>query len=372
MSTNEQITQATLNQLDADPNVRVPDHVKAMASVADELHKKAYAAMQQPAEPVAAPVEPQAPVASAQNEPEPQPTAAELAARAGEPQHEPAPTGDDFTGPADAQSLKDSEWARRYNSMQGRYQQAQRQIAGMQDQMSQLATELQRTQALITQQPQAQPQQQRGHDHEQLITDADREAYGDELIDLARRAALSTVAPELEVLREQNARLTARVSSTAKRELFMFMDGKLPEWRQINVSPEFKRWLLLPNVYTGQVRGQMLKAAVNGAEAPKVLALFSDFLREAQATGQSPQASQIEQQPAPRTPALELETLAAPGRARPASGDSQVPAEKPIYTRAQISKFYDDKRKGLYAHREAEAAAFEADLSLAQREGRIR
>lgn len=363
MSTTETIQPANLNQLDADPNVRVPDHVKAMASAADELHKQLYAQPQPEPEPQPQPV-------AQEPQPEPQPTAAELAARAGDPQPEPAPAGDDFTGPADAQALKDSEWARRYNSMQGRYQQAQRQIAGMQEQMTQLATELQRTQALITQQPQ--PQQQHGHDHEQLITDADREAYGDELIDLSRRAALAAVAPELEALREQNARLTARVGSTAKRELFMFMDGKLPQWRQINVSPEFKRWLLLPNVYTGQVRGQMLKAAVDGAEAPKVLALFSDFLREAHATGQQVTPTQVEQQQAPRTPAMELETLAAPGRARPASGDSQVPAEKPIYTRADISKFYDEKRRGLWAHRQAAADAFEADLTAAQREGRIR
>ena len=119
----------------------------------------------------------------------------------------------------------------------------------------------------------------------------------------------------------------------------------------------------------------MLNAAVAGADAPKVLQLFKDFLAEAAATGMQAPTAQVEQQveqPAPRTPAVSLETLAAPGRARPASGDSQVPTEKPIYTRAQISKFYDDSRKGLYAGREAEYRATEADMQAAQREGRIR
>jgi hypothetical protein len=49
-----------------------------------------------------------------------------------------------------------------------------------------------------------------------------------------------------------------------------------------------------------------------------------------------------------------------------------VPADKPIYSRADIAKFYDDKRRGLYAGRNADADNFEADLTAAQREGRIR
>jgi len=100
---------------------------------------------------------------------------------------------------------------------------------------------------------------------------------------------------------------------------------------------------------------------------------------EVAATGQTlqtPQAeqqvSQQQQQPVPRQAAVDLGTLAAPGRAKPASGDSQVPADKPFITRAQISKFYDDKRRGFYAGREAQAAQFEADLTVAQREGRVR
>jgi hypothetical protein len=263
--------------------------------------------------------------------------------------------------------------------MQGRYKALKTTVGSMEEQMSQLGQELVRTQQMVAQpqaQPYAAPQAPRGQDHGNLITEADREAYGDDLIDLARRAGREAVGPEMEALRAENARLTQRVTTTGKRELFATLDAQLPQWRNVNQSIQFKTWLRLPNVYTGQLRGKMLEAAVAGAEAPKVIQLFNDFLREATATGQMAPAARTEQQaapaPAPHTPALNLETLAAPGRARPASGDSQVSSDKPIYSRAQITQFYNDSRKGLYAGRDAEYRAMEADLQAAQREGRIR
>jgi hypothetical protein len=155
--------------------------------------------------------------------------------------------------------------------------------------------------------------------------------------------------------------------------LFDQVTSSIPNWREINRTTQWLSWLTLPNLYTGQIRQQMLNAAIAGAEAPKVIQLFRDFLAEAQATGQTFLPAQQEQPLAPRVAAVPLESLAAPGRARPASGDTTPQsAEKPIYSRADITRFYSDSRKGLYAGRDAEYRAREADLQLAQSEGRIR
>lgn len=369
-----------------DPNVRIPGHVAAGAAAAEELHRQHYPRdpnqgdapkkedLPQPPQPdpVNAKTPEQIAADAAEAEAARAAQAANFAAQQGEQQQEqhPAPSA------ADA-NVSAEEWRHRFLSMQGRFQAKVREVAGMEEQMSQLGRELVATQNLLQQQ-QAPTQEQiraRGGDHGNLITEADREAYGDELIDLARRAARESVTPELEQLRAQNQQLTQRVQSTGKRELFQQLDAQLPNWRKINTSVQFKSWLRLPNVYTGTLRGKVLEDAVAGAQAPKVIALFREFLAEANATGMqapAPQLEQQEHQPAPRAAAVDLETLAAPGRARPASGDTQVPSEKPIYTRAQISKFYDDSRKGLYAGREAEYRATEADFNAAQREGRIR
>jgi len=42
-----------------------------------------------------------------------------------------------------------------------------------------------------------------------------------------------------------------------------------------------------------------------------------------------------------------------------------------MYTQAQIARFSDDKRKGLYRGREAEVEAIERDIYQAQHEGRL-
>jgi hypothetical protein len=77
--------------------------------------------------------------------------------------------------------------------------------------------------------------------------------------------------------------------------------------------------------------------------------------------------------PAPREPAISLTSLAAPGRARPATGgNASLPADKPTYTRAQVKQLYEQHRKGAYVGREAEWARLEADFFTAQREGRYR
>ena len=117
----------------------------------------------------------------------------------------------------------------------------------------------------------------------------------------------------------------------------------------------------------------MLNTAFRAADAPRVIAFFKGFLNEEVATGQQP-APQPPASPQTRTAAVPLDTLAAPGRAKPATGadSTSAPADKPIITRAQIAAFYDQVRRGAYAGRDADKARDEAIIFAAQREGRTR
>jgi hypothetical protein len=58
----------------------------------------------------------------------------------------------------------------------------------------------------------------------------------------------------------------------------------------------------------------------------------------------------------------------APGRSRssPPAGQNQQ-----TYTTADISKFYDDVRKGVFKGRDEEKNRLERDIFSAQQEGRI-
>jgi hypothetical protein len=213
-----------------------------------------------------------------------------------------------------------------------------------------------------------------------LITPEDEDTYGRELIDLTQRAAREAIQPELDALRNENSELKKRVVTTAQREIQTALAEKIPDWVAVNRSPEFAHWLSLRNIYTGQVRRQMLNEAYQAANAAVVVQMFKDFLTEAKATGSTIPTSQRQQDlsapspapAAPRQPAMDLGSLAAPGRARPAPGQSDVPAEKPIYTRAQISKNYADRRRGVWAGRDNDWARLEADMIAAGNEGRVR
>ena len=355
-----------------DPDVKLPPSVRAAAEAAEALHKAAYSP---PAEPQPEPSTPPVAAEPAPPAPEVQPTP--VPAPAPPP---PQPVVDDPTVRAPFDPNIDSQgYYHRYISMQGRWRGSQDEVTRLRTEVQAIGDELIRTQQMLASQPP--PPYQNGHaappptPPPSLITPHDEQQFGTEVIDLARRVARETLAPELQSLRGENEQLRTQLQRTGKQGLFATLDERVPKWREINVDPSFKRWLSLPDIYSGGVRQRLLDAAVAAADAPRVVAFFTGFLREA-AQGQpsqpQPAPSPAEPPPAARQPPLSLEALAAPGRARPAPGEQPAVGDKPVYTRAQISKFYADVRRGAYAGRETEKSAIERDIFAAQTEGRVR
>lgn len=332
-----------------DSTVKVPDSVRRAAAHADSFYK--------PAE--APPVDQPAP-APASTEAPPQP--AEAA-----PPVAPAPVLEPAPPPAPAEtSVTAQQWEHRYNSMKGRHDQVQQQMTAMNRQMQQMGDELMAAQRVLSQRQQP-PKQSK------LITPEDEQSYGNELIDLAKRAAKEAVGQDIETLRKENTRLQRHVSRSAEQGLVQQLGQQVPDWETINNDTRFKQWLRLPDIYSGVVRQRLLENAHRAADAPRVVAFFKAFVADETAAGhRNPSPQEPPAQPAPREAAVSMEALVAPGRARPASGDSATPVDKPSYTRAYVAKFYDDSRKGLWDGKPADKARIEADIFLAQREGRVR
>jgi hypothetical protein len=236
----------------------------------------------------------------------------------------------------------------------------------MQEQMSQLANELMHVQQQPNRPRKAAPPQN-------FLTDQDVENYGNELLDVTQRAALTAVAPHLQEVEQQNAELRKQLAKEARRRLDQAVEQSVPNYKEIDRNPRWHRWLLGVDTMSGRVRQQLLNEAISAASAPRVISFFRGFLNEEQATGHLESAPSVQQPAAPRTAAVPLASLAAPGRARPATGgETQFPPDKPIYTRAQIAQLYRMHQKGAYTGREAEWARQDADIIAAGREGRIR
>ncbi len=350
-------------QLPVDPNVKVPASVQAAAAAAEALHAQVYSGNAPPA-PEPAPE----PAPQPQPEPQPQPQP--------QPEPQPAPQPEPQPPPVDGTLGTAEQEHHRFLSMKGRYEQQAQTVGSMQEQMTELGNELMRAQAEIVrirqgvQQPQPQPRS--------ALTPDDIKTYGPELIDVVQRAALDAVRPQLQQIQHQTAQVEQKASRAAAGTVHDVLDREVPKWREINVSPRFTTWLALPDVYSNRVRKQLLTEAFQAADAPRVTQFFKGFLAEEAATGNAPtgQHPQPPANPAPRVAAVPLETLTAPGRARPAPGQQPSaaagPVDRPTYTRAQIASFYSDVRKGVYAGREQDKMALEQSIFAAQRDGRVR
>jgi hypothetical protein len=176
----------------------------------------------------------------------------------------------------------------------------------------------------------------------QLVTSQDVEDYGSAFIDLTQRAAHDALAPELNALRAQNQHLRQLAARSQNAEIQRFLDSRVPGWRSTYADSRFADWLAQPDDYSGTVRSRLLRNAVDAGDAGRVAAIYQGFQQE---VGQ-------------RAPAYQR-------------AQSRQPASnaKPIYTREQIKRLYEQRRLGRIS--DANWARQEADIIAAGREGRV-
>jgi hypothetical protein len=112
----------------------------------------------------------------------------------------------------------------------------------------------------------------------------------------------------------------------------------VPNFREIDRNPRWHRWLLGIDSLSGQVRQNLLNAAIARGDANSVREFFARFLREDGAT-------------------------------QPSSAASNQRSGRQIYDRALIGRLYEARRRGQF--NDADWARLEADIFAAQREGRV-
>ena len=171
------------------------------------------------------------------------------------------------------------------------------------------------------------------------LTQKDVDDYGHDVLDLAQRAALHAMTPELQRIDHQNAELRQQLAAEQRRGLYQSLDSSLPNWKEIDNDPKWRQWLLLSDPLNGRPRQSLLNEAIAAGDATRVLSFFRGFLAEA---GQQPQQPQ--------------QALSAP-------------TGKRTYTRADITRYSDAYRRGRIP--EAEYQKISADIHAAAREGRI-
>ncbi len=331
-----------------DPNSTIPPAVRKAAKKADEAFRQIYGEA--------------APAVT----PEPAPAAADPAPP---PPADAAPPAE-VTPPGNPDAPAETNWEHRYKSMEGRYKRAENDLRAMSGQIASMQALISTLQAQAPAEPPPELQAK------SLLTPEEINEYGADFLGVVAKKAKEELTPEVATLKHQIAQLEKRLEGTqmstaarARAELETILDDKVPNWREVNVAPEFHSWLALPDLFSGAIRHQLLTAAYERNDTPRVLAFFKGFLAEEAASAPAPN------EPAPvdaTSGKIPLENFAAPGRAKTAAAPTLAPAEKPTFTRAFISKFYADAAAGKYRGKEAEKNRIEAQIFDAEREGRIR
>jgi hypothetical protein len=282
------------------------------------------------------------------------------------PQDNLPPNGNGEVPPA-PQGEDTETWEQRFRSLEGRYRSDMQRAAERQLQLEREAVSRPVT-------PQGNPPPEAP-----LITPDEVQEYGPEFVNLVERVAQQAQRPLLSQISSLQRELEAtgrNVAVSANDRMHQEMNSRLEGWQAINNHPDFVAWSRLPDIYSGAIRQSLMQDAWNRGDASRVEAFFRGFLAEQGVQvpqGQpAPPAGQLQPQPngsaAPVQPRVTLESLAAPGRARSAP---PTPADKPVYTQAQILQFYTDVATGRFHGTPAEQQAIDRDIIAAQHEGRI-
>jgi hypothetical protein len=350
-----------------DPNIRIPQQI-IDAGKRSEAIQQAIAGAAEPSVAAA--------VAEGQNQPAEGQTA-------GTPQEPGQPPESRQEPVAPIQAPQDEQsWEHRFKSLQGRYDADVRKSRDAVTRLSDRLDQLERENNLLRNaQPASQADQANGE--ARSLTEAEIADYGPEFVDVMRRVAAETAGPlqaEIRNLRGQLGYVQQETGNAFLTRMNSTIESMIPNWADLNRDPRFIQWSQLPDVFSGAIRKTLMQDAWNSGDAQRVAAFFQAFLTEEAATnpqggtGQRllpPSRMVVSDTPVgPSSPGapLDLASLAAPGRAHSA-GDK--PAEKPVYTSAEITRFYTDVAAGRWRGRDAQRIAIDHDIMAAQREGRI-
>jgi len=264
------------------------------------------------------------------------------------------------------------DWEHRYRSANGRLVAALRRADLAEAEVQALTTRMAQLEARVNAAPNLQQQ-----DHGPLpdLTPEEIANLGPEIIEMVNKRAAIIARSETARLQQQIDALTAGVETTARLRgasaqqiMYADLDDAVPNWRVVNNDENFHRWLDGVDAFSGRDRRSMLTEAFNQNASQRVVAFFKTFVNSGVVP--SAQGTQPHADGANQPHKVPLEAFAAPGRG--ASGSAPVETAKPIWSGADITKFYDDVRRGRYAGRDAERVATETDLIMAQAEGRVR
>jgi len=268
--------------------------------------------------------------------------------------------------PATAQPA-DAQWEQKYRTLQGMFSQETRnlhnQIRTLSDELTALRDQVKQRDT-----PPAPPTT--------LITEKDTEAFGADLVDMARRVAreefgtressyLGRIAQLEEQVTQQVGAVQQNQQQSSREGFFAKLESVVPGWEQMQVTEACQQWLASRIPGAGFTWNDVLVDAAEKFDAARAIEVFQTF--------RAAHAPQPPQRATPNPAAqrrAELSRQVTPPRV--ASSPAQLPGERRIYSAAEYEsetlRAIRLNKTGKYD----EATQIETDLNAALMEGRIR
>ena len=338
----------------------VPAAARKVIAEAEKLHKTIYP------EPKAAPTPDDSVDSEGQMKPAEAPKAVEKAVE------KPAEAPRAVEKPHESVGSQESDWEHRYKTLQGKYN---AEIPRLQDQIRDLQTLIATLKKPSVEQSEPEEDDEVPAKSVRYLKDDEISDYGEDFIDVVKRAAKEEFEPLISRLKSENAQLrsqvggvTSNIQQNVRQRMLESMDRKLPGWREINQSPEFVSWLNGTDPFSGQRRHDLLLKAFEVNDEARTLAFFQGYQNEnAVVTSDYQQPATAPQ----RKPKVDLETLVSPGTPKAGAAPRAQEGSSRIWSQREIARFYDDVTAGKYRSRQKDKAKIEAEIIKAANEGRV-
>lgn len=199
---------------------------------------------------------------------------------------------------------------------------------------------------------------------EKLVTDADVEAFGSDLIEVQRKVAREVAAEfrdELDAMRAENEKLREQLTSTGTQVSEASFEQRLyrmvPDFEAVNADPKWIAWLNEVDPLLRAPRSSVAQQAFNRGDAEGVahyVALFKQNSKPVEPTADK--TDELERQIQPNRSAVSTPPTSQKGK---------------VYTNADIEKMFRKATDLGIKGRSDEAKKLEAEIDAAFMEGRV-
>lgn len=199
---------------------------------------------------------------------------------------------------------------------------------------------------------------------EKLVTDADVQAFGEDLIEVQRKVAREVAAEfrgELDAMKAENEKLREQLNTTGTQVSEASFEQRLyrmvPDFQTVNADERWIGWLNEVDPLLRAPRKSVAQDAFNRGDAEAVAHYVGMFKAS---------VAPVER---PSDKAAELEKQIQPNRS---AANAPVSQQAKTYTDAQVQKMFQKSVELSSRGQREEAMKLEAEIDAAYREGRVR